>query len=166
MHVELDPTYREAADLLDRFRAELASRREQHTALVLQLSSGIIDAPASRTAAEAAQMLIDGVVPSTTSDKLGAMQAEELSLREQIAAMTPVEARLAERAELARVRAREQALRDDPATVEVSKAWAAAEAAARRAVELERKQERALIAGAFGNPEFPRPLWINPWALL
>lgn len=163
MHAEMNPDYSKAATLLAEFRDEMARRRAAHTDLVLRLSESRIDSTATitRTPTEAAEMLLSGDVPGTRADDLRAAQAEEELLRRQLEAMGPVERRLAEQAELARVRAREEAVRNDPRTAQIAKRWQAAEAAVRAALDAQAEQTRDLIAGAFGRPDEIRPFWLQ-----
>ena len=163
MHAEMNEGYRAAAQMLDDFRAEMARRRAAHTDLVLRLSEGRVDSTATitRTPTEAAAMLMSGDVPGTRADDLRSAQAEEELLRRQLEAMTPVERRLSEQAELARVKAREEAIRNDPRTAQIAKRWQAAEAAVRAALDAQAEQTRDLIAGAFGRPEDVRPFWLQ-----
>ena len=163
-HVEMFNDYRAAADRLDNFRTELNARRESHKALWLKLTAGVIDFTTATTT-EAADNLLAGRLPGTRSDALLEMQAQELTLRNQIAAMGPLENRLAEQAELARVKARESVIRDDPRTAAIQKRWDAARAAVQAALDLEAEQRADVVAGAFGAPELPRPEGVNTEAL-
>jgi hypothetical protein len=156
--------YRAAAQLLDDFRAELARRQAAHTDLVLRLSESRTET-VTRTASEAAEMLLAGSVPNSRADDLRAAQAEEEAMRRQLEAMVRVERGLTEAMELARIRAREAAIRDDPRTVQIAKRWQAAEQAVRAALDLEGEQTQALLSGAFGQPDDRRPAWLNYWAL-
>lgn len=165
MHVQFDEAYQQASDLLQTFRSELARRRGRHTELVLALDAGRFDstAAAPQTPAESAARLLAGELPGSAADVLSGLQAEEETLRRQLAAMAPgLEARLADAVELARERARRAAIESDPRTREIEKRWMAAEAAVRSALELEAEQRRDLVRGAFGTPEYVRPGWLMP----
>jgi beta-galactosidase/beta-glucuronidase len=163
IHAEMNEGYRAAAQMLDDFRTEMARRRAAHTDLVLRLSDGRVDSTetVTRTASEAAEMLLAGSVPNSRADDLRAAQAEEEALRQQLGAMEPLERRLAEQAELARVKAREAAIRNDPRTAQIAKRWQAAEQAVRAALDAQAEQTRDLIGGAFGRPDEVRPFWLQ-----
>ena len=167
MHAEMNPDYSKAATLLAEFRDEMARRQAAHTDLVLRLSESRIDSTetVTRTASEAAEMLLAGSVPNSRADDLRAAQAEEEAMRRQLEAMVRVERGLTEAMELARIRAREAAIRDDPRTVQIAKRWSAARAAVQAALELENQQTEDLLGGAFGQPDDRRPAWLNLWAL-
>lgn len=167
MHAEMNPDYSKAATLLAEFRDEMARRQAAHTDLVLRLSESRIDSTATitRTPTEAAALLMAGDVPGTRADDLRSAQTEEEALRQQLEAMVRVERGLTEAMELARIRAREAAIRDDPRTAEITRRWSAARAAVQAALDLENKQTEDLLGGAFGQPDDRRPAWLNYWAL-
>lgn len=162
MHVESNESYRNAAQLLDDFRTELQRRRDEHTTLWLALTGGTIETGAPvTTAEEQAGELLAGRMPGSRADTLREAQAREMELREQLAAMQPLERTLAERVELARTRARQAAIQTDPRTRELAKRWQTAYDAAQAARQLEEEIRADLLAGAFGTPDLPRPDWVN-----